>query len=237
MGEVKLPFKPDLVIFDLDDCLISHHSAFYDAFRHAAATEAIRFLPEMNYEEAVRIVVDAYKDEGFSFTAFSRAPYNLPLPQFFNACFDATYRDGIKPVENEYRLKHDFMQSALGDKDTDFAVLTHGSKKWAERLVELTGLSSVIPTENIFSVEQSDFILKDVGKEPFETVLRATGHENVVDMSKIIMVEDTCRNLKIPKEMGLTTVHITSVKQADQEQEKNIDYSFGSMADFICALP
>ena len=36
MGEVKLPFKPDLVIFDLDDCLISHHSAFYDAFRHAA---------------------------------------------------------------------------------------------------------------------------------------------------------------------------------------------------------
>jgi len=80
-------------------------------------------------------------------------------------------------------------------------VYTNGTAPYAERVLEARGLSNLF--DGVYGVENADFLPKPE-RAAFETVFEKAD----VDPTRAAMFEDDLRNLQVPHEMGMRTVHV-----------------------------
>src|SRR6056297_821528 len=82
-------------------------------------------------------------------------------------------------------------------------VYTNGTAHYAERVIAARGLSGLF--DAVYGVEHANYAPKP-RRAAFEAVFEADGF----DPLRGAMFEDEARNLEIPHQMGLRTVHVAS---------------------------
>jgi putative hydrolase of the HAD superfamily len=80
-------------------------------------------------------------------------------------------------------------------------VYTNGCAPYAERVLEARGLSGLFHA--VYGVEHANFLPKP-DRAAFETVFEADG----LVPSQSAMFEDDARNLRVPHELGMRTIHV-----------------------------
>ena len=104
-------------------------------------------------------------------------------------------------------------------------IYTNGTAPYAEAVTEARGLGGLF--DAIYGVEHADYHPKPA-RPAFETVFNADG----LVPSHSVMFEDEARNLRVPFEMGLTTVHVAP----DPAPADHIHHHTGSLARFLSGL-
>ena len=84
-------------------------------------------------------------------------------------------------------------------------IYTNGTGAYADRVLEARGLSGL--WDAIYGVEHATYLPKP-DRAAFETVFARDG----LDPERAAMFEDMARNLAVPHEMGLVTVHVGPVR-------------------------
>ncbi len=166
---------------------------------------------------AIEVAQNSRQRNGLSFDAFIRE-HGVPEAEMHRRYHEEISLDFLKP---DHRLAHGFRQA-----NANHVILTHGSTDWAKRVLAARQLSGHFKDGHIIGLEQVNFVKKSDGAQPFEHVLALTGHQP----SEALMVEDTAKNLKHPKAMGMQTVFISYGKG---DGDGHADHIFDSAQDFL----
>ncbi len=200
------------ILWDLDNTLYPFNDAFTDHFNRMTARAAVELGADLSVEEAFQHAVKSMHEHSFSSRVFiERYGINrLALHQLVHEYADENMIEptaGLVAVMPHLPLTH--------------AVVTHGAHVWACKAVKRLGLADWFPHERLHALENFDFQHKSGSRVPFEKGLDSLGHES----SCVLMVEDTIHNLKIPHQMGLTTVLITQGRTVND---------LPGYVDFVC---
>lgn len=117
------------------------------------------------------------------------------------------------------------LAAAIGDLPGRRIVFTNATVPYAERVIEARGLSGLF--DRIYGVEQAGYHPKP-RREAFETVFAADGFDPLA----AAMFEDDPRNLAVPHEMGLATVHVAETAAP----ARHIDAHTADLAGFLTTL-
>lgn len=101
-------------------------------------------------------------------------------------------------------------------------VYTNGSAEYATRVIAARGLMGLFHA--VYGVEHADYQPKP-HRAAFEQVFARDG----LDAREAVMFEDDARNLKIPHEIGMRTVHVAPVPQ----KARHIHYHTTDLTDFL----
>jgi putative hydrolase of the HAD superfamily len=104
-------------------------------------------------------------------------------------------------------------------------VYTNGSAPYAERVLDARGLSGLF--DAVYGVEHADFHPKP-DLAAFEKVFRTDG----LEPRTAAMFEDDARNLKVPHDMGMRTVHVAETSVAEQ----HIHFHTDDLGDFLTRI-
>jgi putative hydrolase of the HAD superfamily len=109
--------------------------------------------------------------------------------------------------------------------DSRKIIYTNGTAPYAEDVIAARGIGGVF--DAIYGVEHANYLPKP-NHAAFEAVFSLDGF----DRAKAVMFEDDPRNLKVPKEMGLTTVLISSTPN----HNNFIDYQAPDLEAFLSQI-
>ncbi len=104
-------------------------------------------------------------------------------------------------------------------------VYTNGSIPYAERVIAACGLQGLF--DAVYGVESAAFHPKP-RREAFEIVFSGDG----LSPDRSAMFEDDPRNLKVPHEMGMITVHVAP----ERTEESHIHHHTDDLAHFLSQL-
>lgn len=195
--------KIEALVWDMDGCLHSyipfaqslHHwnGAAVRAFNKVSMAAGI--LHNLSEEEIQKMAVDSFKTLGASTAVFSR-DYNI-CERDMHLEF---HREAVleELIQSHAELPELFTRAS----HLKHIVLTHGSEEWAERCLEKSGIRDCFA--EVISFEHVDMQKKSDSMIPFEKALSCAG----LPADRVVMIEDTKKNLIIPKKMGMQTVFI-----------------------------
>ncbi len=210
------------IIWDLDNTLYRFDSIFEDACNRAAAKTICGMVPGLHFDDAFAAAVDSYAQHGYSGKALI-ARYNLS--------YDAYHYPYHEAIDETMLARNDAMIAGLFALGRPQAILTNASRHWAERALVHLGMKEFFPDDFIFALEDSAFEAKSHSVRPFtmaQEKLGAAPHETLV-------VEDTVKNLKVPKDMGFQTALIHHGRVPD-ERHPFIDREYADTLELLRAL-
>jgi putative hydrolase of the HAD superfamily len=183
------------VLWDLDNTLYRLDTMIEHAFNHAVARAALSLGVALPLDEAVTMAHQSYVDHGFSGYRFLQdyGLNRLDLHHRFHEYIDET----VIAKNHETR-------DLFASVQTDHALITHGSRVWALKVLEHLELQPWFPDPRVFAYENYDFESKAKSRKPFEMALSSINK----NPEAVVMVEDTLDNLRIPHEMGMTTIFL-----------------------------
>lgn len=117
------------------------------------------------------------------------------------------------------------LRAAIADLPGRRIVYTNGSAPYAARVLEARGLSGLF--DGIYGVEHADFHPKPQ-RIAFETVFARAG----ITPQRAAMFEDDPRNLAVPHEMGMRTVHVAP----ERATGAHIQHHTADLPRFLAAL-
>ena len=181
------------VIWDLDNTLYRLDEALEKTFNLAIARSAIALGVDMTLEEACEAARQSYIDFGFSGKVFTEK-FGVDYEKMhfhFHTYLDETV------VEKSLETKKLFDELNLGH-----VLITHSAWDWAYRVLGHLELLPYFPEDHILPFEKYNYERKSVSRLPFEMAVERLA----LPTENLIMVEDLAENLRIPHEMGITTV-------------------------------
>lgn len=191
-------------LWDLDGTKFRYAPHTRDALVTATAKAAHDLLHQYHphqthpsLDELKEIGLRSFYDHGTG-TGFLRQ-YGIP-EHISHALYHAYCPDDIVIADPQLRVSFAPVASAISH-----AIYTHAHGSWARRVLEIQGLSEFYPDTHIVSLEKIAFARKDHVPDGFQhcaSLLQCAFHE-------IAMIEDTPNCLRIPKELGMTTILIT----------------------------
>ncbi len=104
-------------------------------------------------------------------------------------------------------------------------IYTNGSAPYAKKVLKARGLEGLF--ENVYGVEHANFIPKPEAKA-FETVFEIDG----LVPNAAAMFEDDPRNLKVPFDMKMRTIHVAQ----DPEHAEHIHHHTANLTEFVTQL-
>ncbi|KPA20090.1 haloacid dehalogenase-like hydrolase [Shimia sp. SK013] len=104
-------------------------------------------------------------------------------------------------------------------------VYTNGTAPYAKRVLDARGLAGLF--DGVYGVENADFLPKPE-RAAFETVFDKAN----VEPTRAAMFEDDLRNLKVPHQMGMRTVHVAP---ADTKAD-HVHHHTEDLTDFLGKL-
>ena len=117
------------------------------------------------------------------------------------------------------------LRDLITQLDSRKIIYTNGTAPYAEDVIAARGIGGVF--DAIYGVEHANYLPKP-NHAAFEAVFSLDGF----DRAKAVMFEDDPRNLKVPKEMGLTTVLISSTPN----HNNFIDYQAPDLEAFLSQI-
>ncbi len=210
------------IIWDLDNTLYRFDTIFEEACNRAAAQTICKMVAGLTYDEAFSSAVESYAQHGYSGKSLI-AQYNLEYRDYH-----FPYHESI----DETILAHnDNMNRALGALGLPQVIVTNASRYWAEKVLTHLGMKKFFPDTHILPLEDSDFEAKAHSPCPFAMAQSIIGFLP----QNILVVEDTVRNLSVPKSMGFQTALIHHGHVPDERHEF-IDEEYSDTLELLKTL-
>ena len=214
-------------VFDLDNTLYPHHSNLFSQIDTRMTAYISRFL-DLPREEARTLQKELYRRHGTTLRGLMER-YQVDPDDFLEKVHDIDY----SWIEPDPALG-EAMRALPGRK----FIFTNGSRSHAERAAERLGVSDHF--EDIFDIVAAGHTPKPA-KESYD--LFVTLHRIVGPNA--VMFEDIARNLRVPKEIGMTTVLIvprnfeptySEIWERDPDQADAVDYVTDDLKAFLKAV-
>lgn len=209
------------LIWDLDNTLYRFDKAFEKACNIAAARTVQTLLPNVSYEEALEAAEKSYAEHGYSGKILVEQ-YGITYSDYHYLYHDT--------IDESILEKNEAILMALSEIDLPHVLITHSSRRWAERTIKHLGMEAFFPTNRIIPLEDTNFEGKAYSSAPFIKGLELLN----LPPEKVMVVEDTAKNLIRPKEMGMTTVLIHHGNAP--VESSHIDYAYPDTLEFLGTL-
>lgn len=185
-------------VFDLDNTLYPPRYRLFDQIE-VRMTEWVMAALKVSREEANHLRQHYWDSYGTTLAGLMREHDIDPLP-YLAAVHDIDF--SLLPPDPE-------LAAHIADLPGRRIVYTNASEPYAVKVLEACGLSGLF--DAIYGVEHAGFHPKP-DRAAFEMVFGLDG----LDPTQAAMFEDDARNLKVPHEMGMRTVHVAP-KAAPQD--------------------
>ena len=207
--------KITTVIFDVDDTLYDVGTGFT---AHRNTDGAVNFMVEhlaFPSREAAQALRDEYF-ERYHATAkglqVAEAEGRLPpgAPKFDPRELSAYWADNLNfsllgGRETYDELRSMLMSLKVANPDMNLVAFSNGPRKYVLRALQMMGLDEIFPDEMVFAV---DDVLPACKPEPeaFQKIFKKLGGDT--KPNECIMVEDSMKNVRVAKSLGMKTVLI-----------------------------
>lgn len=201
-------------VFDLDHTLYPNSMRLFDQIE-AKMTDYICRLTGMSEDDAHVIRHDYWRKYGTTLAGLMRHHSVDPhgyLEEVHDISFDILAPDPVLAAGI----------SALPGRKI---VYTNGSAPYAAKVLKARGLDGLF--DDVYGVEHADFIPKPEANA-FAKVFKADG----LDTTKAAMFEDDPRNLKVPFDLGMRTIHVAETPFVAD----HIDHHTADLTGFVSAL-
>lgn len=201
-------------LFDLDDTLYAPETGFS---QHMSKIQHKALAGQLNIDiSKVRpyLLALVEKHGGAPFTGLYKENA-IDMELFIEEGFKLDHGMLNECVETSNRL-----QNLVGDK----FIFTNSPRRHAKNVLQALGLSEIFSVQSIFDVTRLGYESKPL-KSSFLHVLNELGEvaENCA------MIEDSLQNLKMAKQLGMTTVWVHGCgKKPDY-----VDFSYPCLIDFL----
>src|SRR6056297_3095541 len=179
-------------VFDLDNTLYCPSVRLFDQIEKRM-TQFVMDTLHIPHAEADALRVAYWREHGTTLAGLM-AEHALDPGPFLHAVHDISF-DALSPDPA--------LRARLADLPGRRIVYTNGTAPYAERVIAARGLSGLF--DAVYGVEHANYAPKP-RRAAFERVFEADGF----DPLRGAMSEDEARNLEIPHQMGLRTVHVAS---------------------------
>lgn len=201
-------------VFDLDNTLYPPSAKLFDQIQDRMTRWVMEAL-RVEQDEADRLRDHYWKTYGTTLAGLM-AEHGIDPGPYLEEVHDISFA----PLHPDPELA-----DAIGDLPGRRIVFTNATVPYAERVIEARGLSGLF--DALYGVEQAGFHPKP-RREAFETVFSADGFDPLA----AAMFEDDPRNLAVPHDMGLATVHVAP----DAAPAAHIDAHTDDLAGFLAKL-
>ncbi len=202
-------------IFDLDNTLYPADVEFFDQIVRKMNLFVAKFL-ELDPDAALEIQKSYLADYGTTLSGMM-AVHDMDPKDFLKDVHD---------VDLSYLTPNpdlrDVIQALPGRK----FIYTNGSRGHAENVATYLNLFDLF--DDHFGIEDGNYVPKP-HKPPYEIFLARFE----IDPKRAIFFEDNLRNLRVPKEMGMRTVLVTSDADWSHEPEAARPASADVSAEFV----
>jgi len=214
-------------VFDLDNTLYPHHCNLFSQIDMRMTTYVSQLL-DLPREEARALQKELYRQHGTTLRGLMER-HQVDPDDFLEKVHDIDY-SWIEP------------DPALGEAIRALPgrkfIFTNGSRSHAERAAERLGVSDHF--EDIFDIVAAGLTPKPA-KESYDLFVAL---HRIVGLNAV-MFEDIARNLRVPKEIGMTTVLIvprnfeptySEIWERDPDQADAVDYVTDDLKAFLKAV-
>jgi putative hydrolase of the HAD superfamily len=215
-------------VFDLDNTLYPSSCRLFDQIDRRMA-EFIAALLKIDTAEARRIQKSFFHEHGTTLRGLMTV-HGIEPHGFLDYVHDIDHSPVAACPELATAL-----QRLPGRK----LVFTNGTSVHAEKVLERLGIKEMV--DDVFDIVHCDFIPKPE-REPYLKFVRRTG----ISPNRSAMFEDIARNLKLPHELGMTTVlvqalenidsTIMNAKLGDPRNSPFIDHVTGDLPGFLAEI-
>lgn len=202
-------------VFDLDNTLYPPRARIFDQIRERMTTWLMRELG-LDRAAAGRLRQQYWAEYGTTLAGLMQVHGIDPAP----------YLREVHAVDLSALAPDPALDAAIGALPGRAIVHTNASRDYAERVLVARGLRGRF--DAVYGVEETDFHPKPA-RRAFEAVLAADG----LDPRFAAMFEDDPRNLAVPHEMGMQTVHVAPGPAAPAP---HVHHHTADLAGFLAPL-
>jgi putative hydrolase of the HAD superfamily len=177
-------------VFDLDNTLYPPQARLFDQVDRRMTDYVMRILG-VDHAEADRLRKRYWLDYGTTLAGLMMHHGIDPAP----------YLVDVHAIDFSVLSPDESLHAGISRLPGRRIVYTNGSAPYAERVIEARGLAGLF--DAIYGVEHAGFHPKP-RREAFDTVFTADG----LNPRVAAMFEDDPRNLRVPHELGMRTVHV-----------------------------
>lgn len=177
-------------VFDLDNTLYPPRYRLFDQIE-VRMTDWVMKALQVSRDEANRLRQHYWDTHGTTLAGLMREHGIDPGP----------YLDEVHDIDFSLLPTDPALADRIANLPGRRIIYTNACAPYAERVLAARGLSGLF--DAIYGVEHADFHPKP-DRAAFETVFARDG----LDPMRAAMFEDDPRNLKVPHEMGMQTVHV-----------------------------
>lgn len=201
-------------VFDLDNTLYPPGSGIFDhvgdkmtdyvALKLGLSQDAARHLRDHYWQLYGTTLAGLIHEHGLEPMDYLRVVHDVPL-------------DSLYPAPE--------LAAAIGALPGRRIVYTNGSAEYAGRVLDARGLAGLF--DAVYGVEDAGFLPKPQ-RPAFEAVFAKDG----LDPTHAAMFEDEARNLRVPHDMGMGTIHVSP----SPETAEHIHHGTNDLTQFLRAL-
>lgn len=201
-------------VFDLDNTLYPPHMRLFDQIE-VRMTAYVMDALGVSHDEANRIRSQYWREHGTTLAGLMRLHDVDPAP----------YLTDVHDIDFSVLDPEPALAEAISALPGRKIVYTNGCAPYALNVLNARGLDGLF--DAIYGVEHADFHPKP-DRAAFETVFAKDG----ITPDRAAMFEDDARNLAVPHEMGLRTVHVAPAP----EQADHIHHHTDDLTAFLTRL-
>lgn len=205
----------DSWIFDLDNTLYPADVEFFDQIVKKMNGFVSRYL-SLESEAALHLQKEYLAEYGTTLSGMMAVHGMDP----------AAFLDYVHDVDLAFLKPDPKLREHIAALPGRKFIYTNGSKGHAKNVASHLNLFDLF--DGHFGIEDGNYVPKPK-REPYETFLKVFD----IDPTKAIFFEDNLRNLKVPKEMGMRTVLVTSDADWSHEPEDARPAASAAGADFV----
>lgn len=201
-------------VFDLDNTLYPPSASLFGQIQRRMTHWVMQAL-DVDHAEADRLRHHYWQAYGTTLAGLM-AEHGVDPGPYLEEVHDISFA----PLRPDPELA-----AGIGDLPGRRIVFTNATVPYAERVIEARGLSGLF--DAVYGVEEAGFHPKPRA-EAFETVFAADG----LDPLAAAMFEDDPRNLAVPHDLGMRTVHVGP----DAKPAAHIHYHTANLPEFLARI-
>ncbi|WP_444870484.1 pyrimidine 5'-nucleotidase [Rhodobacter capsulatus] len=177
-------------VFDLDHTLYPPSARLFDQIEVRMTAYVMRALG-VDAAEADRLRDQYWRSHGTTLAGLMQVHGVDPAP----------YLHEVHDIDFSALTPDPELRAAIADLPGQKIVFTNGSAPYAQKVLAARGLDGLF--DGIFGVEDAEYHPKPAARA-FATVFDRAG----VDPARAAMFEDDPRNLAVPHQLGMRTIHV-----------------------------
>ena len=207
-------------IFDLDNTIYDIKAGVFEKIS-SRITEYIISTLSVTRQEANLVRSNMYKKYGLTLTGLMRE-YGIAPDEYLDYIHDVTHPE----LRYDAQLKQN-LNNLTGRK----FIYTNASESHSKNILSLMGIDAVF--EKILDIKATHYVPKPDPKS-YDIMLKSFGIlSNQIESS--IFIEDTAKNLKPAKLLGLKTVWMENERNLEdyKDNAEYIDYKYSDLKSFL----